>query len=64
MSNKTSGVKNFFQGLRTEYNKIVFPTQQDVIKETAATIIVSFLIGVLIAVLDLIMKTGLGFILK
>lgn len=64
MSGKAGGIKGFFQGLKTEYKKIVFPTQQDVVKETAATIIVSFLIGLLIAVLDLIMKTGLGFILK
>lgn len=63
-SEKTSGLQGFLKGLKTEYNKIVFPTQQDVVKETAATIVVSCLIGALIAVLDLIMKTGLGFILK
>ncbi len=61
---KTSGVKNFTKGLKTEYNKIVFPTKQDVVKETVSTIVVSFLIGLLIAGLDLLMKTGLGFILK
>ena len=39
------------------------PTQ-DIIKETTATIVVSLLVGALIAVLDLIMKTGLGFIIR
>lgn len=61
---KTSFVSDFISGLKTEYNKIIFPTKQDVVKETTATIVVSILIGALIAVLDLIMKTGLGFILK
>ncbi|WP_036606750.1 preprotein translocase subunit SecE [Oribacterium sp. P6A1] len=61
---KSSSIQGFFKGLKTEFNKIIFPNRQDVIKETTATIVVSLLIGVVIAVLDLIMKTGLGFILK
>ncbi|ETP73540.1 preprotein translocase, SecE subunit [Lachnospiraceae bacterium JC7] len=61
---KSSSFQGFFKGLKTEFNKIIFPNRQDIVKETTATIVVSLLIGVVIAVLDLIMKTGLGFILK
>ena len=61
---KNSGLQDFFKGLKTEYNKIIFPTRQNIIKETTATIVVSLLVGALIAVLDLIMKTGLGFIIR
>ena len=61
---KNSGLQDFFKALKTEYNKIIFPTRQDIIKETTATIVVSLLVGALIAVLDLIMKTGLGFIIR
>ena len=61
---KNSGLQDFFKGLKTEYNKIIFPTRQHIIKETTATIVVSLLVGALIAVLDLIMKTGLGFIIR
>ena len=61
---KNSGLQDFFKGLKTESNKIIFPTRQDIIKETTATIVVSLLVGALIAVLDLIMKTGLGFIIR
>lgn len=61
---KTSFLKGFLGGLRTEYNKIIFPNRQDVVKQSAAVIIASFLIGLAIGVLDLVMKTGLGFILK
>ena len=64
MGEKNSGLQDFFKGLKTEYNKIIFPTRQDIIKETTATIVVSLLVGALIAVLDLIMKTGLGFIIR
>ena len=31
---KNSGLQDFFKGLKTEYNKIIFPTRQDIIKET------------------------------
>ncbi len=61
---KKSFLRDFWKGLKTEYNKIVFPSRDDVIKQTAATIIVSFVIGAMIALLDVIMKTGLGYILK
>ena len=61
---KSSSIQGFFKGLKTEFNKILFPNRQDIVKETTATIVVSLLIGVVIAVIDLIMKTGLGFILK
>ena len=61
---KNSGLQDFFKGLKTEYNKIIFPTRQDIIKETTANIVVSLQVGALIAVLDLIMKTGLGFIIR
>ena len=61
---KNSGLQDFFKGLKTDYNNIIFPTRQDIIKETTATIVVSLLVGALIAVLDLIMKTGLGFIIR
>lgn len=63
-SKKTSGAKGFIEGLKAEYNKIVFPTRENLTKETFATIVVSLVIGLLIAGLDLIMRTGLNFIFR
>ena len=60
---KKSGLSSFLAGLKTEYKKIVFPTKEDVIRESIATIAVSILIGALITGLDIAMKWGLGFIL-
>ncbi len=60
---KKSGLSSFLTGLKTEYKKIVFPTKEDVIRESIATIAVSILIGALITGLDIAMKWGLGFIL-
>ncbi len=56
-------IKDFFMGVRAEYSKIIFPNQEDLKKQTIAVIVVSFLISVLIFVIDTVFKFGLGFIL-
>lgn len=54
---------SFFTGLKREYKKIVFADKETVAKQTVAVISMSVFIGALIAVLDMIMKFGLSFIL-
>ena len=57
------GIKGFFEGVRSEFSKIIFPKQEDLKKETIATIVISVLIGLLIFGLDTVLKALLGFIL-
>ena len=54
---------SFFTGLKKEYKKIVFADKETVAKQTVAVVIMSIFIGVLIGVLDMVMKFGLSFIL-
>ena len=54
---------SFFSGLKKEYKKIVFDDKETVAKQTVALLFMSFVIVVLIAVLDFVMKFGLSFIL-
>ena len=54
---------SFFHGLKKEYKKIVFADKETVAKQTVAVIFMSVVIGAIIAVLDMIMKFGLSFIL-
>ena len=54
---------SFFKGLKKEYKKIVFPDRHTVTKQTIAVVLASVFLGALIAVLDLVLKFGLGFIL-
>lgn len=56
--------KSFFKGLKAEFKKIVWPDQETVGKQTVAVISVSVALGVIIAVLDFIIKWGLSFIIK
>lgn len=54
---------SFFKGLKKEYKKIVFADKETVAKQTVAVLIMSIFIGIMIAVLDFVMKFGLSFIL-
>ncbi|MEY8337774.1 preprotein translocase subunit SecE [Lachnospiraceae bacterium 62-35] len=55
--------KSFFQGLRSEYRKIVWPSQETLKKQTIAVMISSVVLGLIIAVLDFIIKFGIDRIL-
>lgn len=56
-------IGHFFDGVKAEYSKIIFPNRETLRKQTIAVVIVSLLIGALIFVLDFIMKYLLGFVL-
>ena len=56
--------KNWFKGLKAEFSKIIWPDRQSLTKETVAVLAVSVLLGVIIAVVDLIVRFGLEFIVK
>lgn len=55
--------KSFFKGLKAEFNKIVWPDQETVGKQTIAVLAVTALLGIVIALLDFIIKWGLSFII-
>ena len=56
--------KNWFKGLKAEFSKIIWPDRQSLTKETVAVLAVSGLLGVIIAVVDLIVRFGIEFIVK
>ncbi len=55
--------KSFFKGVKTEFGKIVWPDRETVGKETAAVLACSLALGLIIAILDLVIKFGLSFIM-
>ena len=55
--------KSFFKGLKAEFKKIIWPDKETVGKQTAAVLVCSVALGLIIALLDLIIKYGLSFIL-
>lgn len=51
--------RSFFQGLKTEFKKIIWPTRETVIKHTCAVLSAAVALGIIIAILDTIIKFGL-----
>lgn len=56
--------KNWFKGLKAEFSKIIWPDRQSLTNETVAVLAVSVLLGVIIAVVDIIVRFGIEFIVK
>ncbi len=56
--------KSWFKGLKAESSKIIWPDQKSLTKETIAVLVVSVLLGVIISVVDLIVRFGIEFIVK
>lgn len=58
-------VKNsWFKGIKAEFNKIVWPDKESLVKQSAAVIAISLILGVIISVFDLIVKYGIDVLIK
>ena len=54
----------FFRSLKSEFKKIVWPDKETTIKETTAVVVVTVILGAIIALLDFVIKTGLDKIIQ
>lgn len=54
----------FFKALKSEFKRIVWPEKDAIVKETAAVVIVTVILGAIIALLDFAIKLGLDKILQ
>lgn len=61
---KSRKISDFFEGVRTEFKKIVWPTREDIVKQTIAVISSSIAIGVIIAALDWIFQILLSLVIR
>ncbi len=52
----------FFDGVKAEFKKITWPDSSSLGKQTAAVIVISVIVGALIAVLDMAFQYGFNFI--
>ena len=60
---KTSVVKSWFKGLKAEFKKIVWPDKESLGKQTVAVVIITAVLSVIIALLDLVIKFGIDVII-
>ncbi|HIR76559.1 MAG TPA: preprotein translocase subunit SecE [Candidatus Choladousia intestinipullorum] len=66
MAEKTekSSKKSWFDGLKTEFRKIIWPDRKSLVKETGAVVAVSIVLGIIIALLDFIFKYGVDILVN
>lgn len=55
---------SWFKGMKAEFKRISWPTRDTLTKETVAVVFISVLLGVIITVIDLIVRTGIEFIVR
>lgn len=57
-----SKIKTFFGNLKGEFKKIVWPSRQELGKQTLVVIVISLLMGVIIFGMDSVLKLILAFV--
>ncbi len=56
--------KSFFKGLKSEFKKIVWPDKESLTKQTTAVVIITVLLGIIISIIDLVIKFGFDKLLQ
>jgi len=51
-NSETSKKTQWIDGLKAEFGKIIWPTRDDLVKQTAVVVFVSIIMGVIITVAD------------
>lgn len=54
----------WFTGLKAEFSKIMWPTKEQLAKETTAVVVVSVILGVIIALMDFMIQYGVDFLVN
>lgn len=53
-------MKKFFGNLKKEFNQVIWPTKDEVVKKTCLVLVISFVLTILIFALDSLYTYGLG----
>ena len=54
----------WFTGLKAEFKNIIWPTKETLAKETTAVVVVSVVVGLIIAMMDYIIQYGVDFLVN
>lgn len=59
---KKTDKTSWFQGLKAEFKNISWPDRKTLIRETITVTVVSVVLGVIIATLDMVLQYGINFL--
>ncbi len=60
---QVSKTRTWWEGVKAEFRKIIWPNRDDLIKKTGTVTIVSIVLGVIIAILDFLIQNGIDVLL-
>lgn len=55
--------RSWFQELKAEFGKIIWPTKESLAKQSAVVMIISIILGFIVAGVDWLIQIGLSYIL-
>lgn len=61
-ANKEAGKKSWFQGMKAEFKKIIWPSKEQVAQNTFSVVVVSVVLGLIIVGIDALVKFGMNFL--
>ncbi|MDO5423249.1 MAG: preprotein translocase subunit SecE [Eubacteriales bacterium] len=61
---KKAPKKSWFDGLKSEFRKIIWPDKTDLAKQSIAVVVVSVVLGVIITIIDFAVQYGVNFLVK
>ena len=56
--------ESWINGVKAEFSKIIWPTKETLARQTTAVVIVSVIVGLIIAILDTIIQYGVNFLVN
>ena len=60
---EVSKTRTWWDGVKAEWRKIIWPTKEDLVKKTITVSVVSIVLGVIIAILDFLIQNGIDWLL-
>ncbi|MFQ9985744.1 MAG: preprotein translocase subunit SecE [Lachnospiraceae bacterium] len=63
-SNEKVQKRSFFKGLKSEFKKVIWPDKTTLAKQSVAVVIAMLILGIIIAVLDVLIQYGVNFLIS
>lgn len=60
---EVSRARTWWEGVKGEFRKIIWPSQDDLVKQTTVVTVVSIILGIIIAILDFLIQHGIDFLI-
>ena len=57
---KKSGAKGFFKGVKTEFKKISWPDKTTLLKQSVVVVTISIVLGLIITLMDTVIQYGVN----